>query len=101
MTDRPVRWGILGTGGIAGSFASDLRLTDSGVVVAVGSRSQASADRFADEFGIANRHASYEALVADPEVDVVYVATPHPMHHDNASSRSGRASTCWSRSRSR
>ena len=79
-----MRWGILGTGGIARSFAADLRLTDSGVVVAVGSRSQASADRFADEFGIENRHGSYESLVADPAVDVVYVATPHPMHHDNA-----------------
>src|SRR5271168_289148 len=80
--DSPVRWGILGTGGIAGSFAADLRLTDSGDVVAVGSRSQASADRFADEFGVPRRHASYESLVADPEVDVVYVASPHPMHHD-------------------
>ncbi len=79
-----MRWGILGTGGIARSFASDLRLTDSGVVVAVGSRSQAAADRFADEFGIASRHASYESLVADPDVDVIYVATPHPMHRDNA-----------------
>ncbi|MGD0699589.1 MAG: Gfo/Idh/MocA family oxidoreductase [Trebonia sp.] len=82
--DSPVRWGILGTGGIAGAFATDLRLTDSGDVVAVGSRSQASADRFADEFGIDHRHGSYESLVADPEVDVVYVASPHPMHHDNA-----------------
>ena len=79
-----MRWGILGTGGIARSFAADLRLTDSGVAVAAGSRSQASADRFADEFGIENRHGSYESLVADPAVDVVYVATPHPMHHDNA-----------------
>ena len=82
--DSPVRWGILGTGGIAGSFASDLRLTDSGVAVAVGSRSQAAADRFADSYGIANRHDSYESLVADPDVDVIYVATPHPMHRDNA-----------------
>jgi predicted dehydrogenase len=79
-----VRWGILGTGGIARTFATDLRLTDSGTVTAVGSRIQASADRFADELGIGNRYASYEALVADPDVDVVYVATPHPMHHDNA-----------------
>ena len=79
-----MRWGILGTGGIAGAFAADLRLTDSGGVVAVGSRSQASADRFADAFDIAHRHASYESLVADPEVDVVYVASPHPMHHDHA-----------------
>ena len=60
-----MRWGILGTGGIARSFAADLRLTDSGVAVAVGSRSQASADRFADEFGIENRHGSYESLVAE------------------------------------
>jgi predicted dehydrogenase len=84
MADSPVRWGILGTGGIARTFVTDLRLTDSGVVVAVGSRSQGSADRFAGEFGIANRHAGYESLVADPDVDVIYVATPHPMHHDNA-----------------
>ncbi|HEY3751178.1 MAG TPA: Gfo/Idh/MocA family oxidoreductase [Pseudonocardiaceae bacterium] len=78
------RWGILGTGGIANTFATDLQRTDSGEVVAVGSRSKESADRFADEFGIGNRHGSYESLVADPDVDVVYVATPHPLHHDNA-----------------
>ena len=84
MADSPLRWGILGTGGIAGAFAADLRLTGSGVAAAVGSRSQGSADRFADKFGIARRHASYEALAADPDVDVIYVATPHPMHRDNA-----------------
>ncbi len=84
MVDSPIRWGILGTGGIASTFVTDLRLTDSGVAVAVGSRSQGSADRFADEFGIASRHASYESLVADADVDVIYVAVPHPMHHDNA-----------------
>lgn len=81
---EPTRWGIIGTGGIAETFADDLTRTESGVVAAVGSRSQESADRFADQFGIAGRHASYEALVADPEVDVVYVATPHPMHRENA-----------------
>jgi len=84
MDHAPLRWGILGTGGIAHTFVSDLRLTESGVVSAVGSRSRSSADRFADEFGIKERHASYESLVADPGVDVVYVATPHPMHRDNA-----------------
>jgi predicted dehydrogenase len=84
MEGSPLRWGILGTGGIAHAFVSDLRLTDSGVVSAVGSRSRGSADRFADEFGIVTRHPSYESLVADPDVDVVYVATPHPMHRDNA-----------------
>ena len=84
MEGSPVRWGILGTGGIASTFVTDLQLSDSGIATAVGSRSQGSADRFADEFGIAHRHAGYESLVADPDVDVVYVATPHPMHHDNA-----------------
>jgi predicted dehydrogenase len=84
MTATPLRWGVLGTGGIAHTFATDLRLTDSGVIGAVGSRSQESADRFADAFGIERRHPSYEALVADPDLDAIYVATPHPMHHDNA-----------------
>jgi predicted dehydrogenase len=84
MENGPLRWGILGTGGIAHTFAADLELTDSGVVGAVGSRSGETADRFADEFGIGARHSSYESLVADPEVDVIYVATPHPSHRENA-----------------
>ncbi len=84
MADNPTRWGILGTGGIARTFAGDLAQTDSGIVAAVGSRRQESADRFADAFGIAGRHVGYESLVADPDVDVVYVATPHPMHRDDA-----------------
>jgi predicted dehydrogenase len=84
VADDHVRWGILGTGGIASAFVTDLQLADSGVAVAVGSRSQESADRFADAFSIASRHASYELLAADPDVDVIYVATPHPMHHGNA-----------------
>jgi predicted dehydrogenase len=77
-------WGLIGTGGIAETFAADLMFTDSGRAAAVGSRHLDSAIRFADELDIPNRHASYEALVADPDVDVVYVATPHPMHHANA-----------------
>ncbi|WP_329068955.1 Gfo/Idh/MocA family protein [Amycolatopsis sp. NBC_01480] len=84
MVEKPVRWGIMGTGGIAGSFAEDLRLTDSGTVAAVGSRSRDSADRFADRLGISKRHGSYEELANDPDIDVVYVATPHPLHHANA-----------------
>src|SRR5690606_24294212 len=78
-----LRWGILATGGIASAFASDLR-TAGLDLVAVGSRSQESADAFAARFDIAHAHPSYEALVADPGVDIVYVATPHPMHHANA-----------------
>jgi predicted dehydrogenase len=84
MADGPLRWGILGTGLIADVFATDLALTNSGIVAAVGSRSQESASRFAEKFRIDRAHSSYESLVADPEIDVVYVATPHPMHRDNA-----------------
>jgi predicted dehydrogenase len=78
-----LRWGILATGGIAAAFASDLR-TAGLDLVAVGSRSQESADAFAARFDIPRAHASYEALVADPDVDIIYVSTPHPMHHANA-----------------
>jgi predicted dehydrogenase len=83
MTE-PLGWGLIGTGGIAQSFAADLMYTESGRAAAVGSRHMDSANRFADRLNIPNRHDSYEALVADPDVDVVYVATPHPMHHANA-----------------
>lgn len=82
MTER-LRWGILATGGIAHAFTNDLKLNGF-TVQAVGSRSQEGADAFAAEFDIPNAHGSYEALVADPEVDVIYVSTPHPMHAANA-----------------
>jgi predicted dehydrogenase len=78
-----LRWGILATGGIAGAFASDLRAAGLDLV-AVGSRSQESADAFAARFDIAHAHPSYEALAADPDVDIIYISTPHPMHHENA-----------------
>jgi predicted dehydrogenase len=82
MTDD-VRWGILATGFIARLFTSDLLLAGH-KVSAVGSRSQQTANRFAAQFGIAKAHGSYEALVADSDVDIVYVATPHPLHASNA-----------------
>jgi predicted dehydrogenase len=82
MTES-IRWGILGTGWIAEQFVTDI-LANGITVTAVGSRSQGSADAFAEKFGIPTAHGSYEALAADPEVDVVYVATPHPMHAENA-----------------
>ena len=76
---RKIGWGILATGWIAELFVKDLILTGHSVV-AVGSRMQESADRFAETFGIAKAHGSYEALVADPDVDIIYIATPHPQH---------------------
>ncbi|QLD10712.1 Gfo/Idh/MocA family protein [Microbacterium oleivorans] len=78
-----LRWGILATGGIAHAFTRDL-LTAGREVVAVGSRSQASASAFAAEHGIGHAHGSYEELAADPDVDIIYVATPHPAHRDAA-----------------
>ncbi len=79
----PIRWGILATGGIAHAFTSDLVLNGFHVQ-AVGSRSQSSADAFGAEFGIPHKHASYETLVADPDVDIVYISTPHTFHAENA-----------------
>ncbi|MDQ1746193.1 MAG: hypothetical protein QOD07_456 [Frankiaceae bacterium] len=80
----PLRWGILGTGGIAHDFVGDLPLLSSASVTAVGSRRQETADAFGDEFGIAHRHTDAEALADDDTVDAVYVSTPHPMHFDGA-----------------
>lgn len=77
------RWGILGPGNIAAKFAAGVAALDDQEVIAVGSRTQASADRFADRFDIPRRHVGYEALVADPNVDAIYVATPHSFHHDH------------------
>ena len=78
-----LRWGILGTGGIAALQTSDLN--DNGfTVTAVGSRTQASADEFASRWGIGTAHGSYEALVADENVDAIYISTPHPFHFENA-----------------
>lgn len=83
MSKGAVRWGILATGGIARLFTKDL-LPHGHHVTAVGSRSPASARSFADDFGIERAHGSYDALVSDPDVDVVYVATPHNVHAENA-----------------
>jgi len=77
------RWGILGTGFIAGLQTPDL-VDNGSVVQAVGSRTMASAAEFAARFQIPTSHGSYEDLVADPDVDVVYISTPHPFHHENA-----------------
>lgn len=76
----PLRWGILGSGYIAHVFVEALQAETNQVVAAVGSRELATAHAFADEFGIERRHEGYEALVADPDIDIVYVASPHSEH---------------------
>lgn len=79
-----VRWGILGPGSIANSLAKGVAALPDAEVVAVGSRDKARADSFADKYGIPTRHGSYQALVEDPNVDVVYVASPHAYHAEHA-----------------
>jgi len=75
-----IRWGIIGTGNIAGKLADATRLVPDAELWAVGSRSQETANIFADKHGIPRRYPSYEDLVGDPDVDVIYVATPHNYH---------------------
>ena len=85
-TQGTTRWGILATGRIAHDFATDLRDVPGAELAAVGSRSLESAQGFAEELGDGSpvrAHASYEDLVADPDVDVVYIATPHAFHLEN------------------
>ncbi|MBO3740575.1 Gfo/Idh/MocA family protein [Actinoplanes flavus] len=84
MTGQKVRWGILGPGGIAATFAADLPLVAGAELAAVGSRNLAGAEAFAERFGFARAHGSYADLAADDGVDVIYVATPHAFHLDAA-----------------
>ncbi|MGW2538669.1 Gfo/Idh/MocA family protein, partial [Streptomyces sp. NPDC001499] len=80
-----VRWGVLATGGIAARFTEDLlAMPDGAEVVAVASRTEASARAFAERFGIERAYGSWAELVADDAVDVVYVATPHSAHREAA-----------------
>lgn len=84
MGAPPLRWGVLGPGGIAHSFVTAVRAGTRGEVVAVGSRSADRAGQFARRHGVARSHGSYEELVADDGVDAVYVATPHSEHLEHA-----------------
>ncbi|MDB5326204.1 MAG: putative oxidoreductase, partial [Phycisphaerales bacterium] len=77
-----IRWGILSTGNIARQFANGLRNSRTGQLQSVGSRSAESAEAFGQQFGAKSFAASYEALIADPNVDAVYNALPNSMHHE-------------------
>ncbi|ALE05053.1 oxidoreductase [Arthrobacter sp. ERGS1:01] len=93
-TGTPLRWGVVATGGIAGTVTADLALLEDAVLQSVSSRSKASAEAFAAKFGFASSYydggtdgtagAGYLQLVSDPAVDVVYIATPHAQHYDIA-----------------
>ncbi|WP_223291103.1 Gfo/Idh/MocA family protein [Streptomyces avicenniae] len=84
LTGRPVRWGVIATGGIAAKFARDLADEPDAEVVAVASRTREKAAAFAAEHDIPAAYGSWAELAADPAVDVAYVATPHSAHHDAA-----------------
>jgi predicted dehydrogenase len=79
-TARPLRWGIIGAGHIAREFADGIGESQTGVLAAIGSRSQSGADQFAAVYEGIRAHGSYQALLDDSEIDAVYIATPHPMH---------------------
>lgn len=79
-----IRWGILATGTIANKFATGLLALDDVEIAAVGSRSQEGAESFGAKFDIPRRYAGYEALAADPDVDAIYIGTPHSFHKENA-----------------
>ncbi len=81
MTTK-LNWGIITTGWIARKFVTDLLQSKTGRLVAVGARQLADAEKFAQDFGGARAHGSYEALLADPEVQAVYIGTPHPLHKE-------------------
>jgi predicted dehydrogenase len=80
---KKIQWGILGAGKIARKFAADLAWVSNAELAAVGARSKSDAEAFAKEFNIPITHGSYEELVKDPRVDVIYVATPHGFHFEH------------------
>lgn len=78
-----VHWGVLGTGRIANKFAEGLRHAPGARLIAVGSRSKESAETFGDRHNVEHRHIGYEELAANPEVDVIYIGSPHTYHHSH------------------
>ena len=82
MADR-IKWGILGTGRIAGKFAAALNYLEDAELYGIASRSEENAAAFSREHSVPKRYHRYESLVADPDIDVVYIATPHSLHKDN------------------
>jgi dihydrodiol dehydrogenase / D-xylose 1-dehydrogenase (NADP) len=93
---KTIKWGILGPGAIARKFVQDLKLLSDAEIIAVGSRSKDKALAFAKEYGIENAYGSYEELVNDPQVEIIYVATPHPAHKEGTllCLKAGKAVLC-------
>jgi len=96
VKQSPIRWGVLATGRIAHQFVQDFAFVDGGVVAAVASRNLDSALAFAHQHGIARGYGDYQELFHDPQLDVIYIATPHSMHLQNGldALRAGKAVLC-------
>lgn len=94
--NKQTNWAIIGTGQIATKFAADLKHVPDAKLLAVGSRSAGSADNFAKQFDIPRPYPTYDQLIADADIDVVYIATPHPFHEANAikCANAGKAVLC-------
>ena len=83
MQKSKIRWGIISTGRIAQQFCQDMSFVENGELVAVGARDLVDANAFAKTFGIPNAYEGYQSVYDDPDVDIVYIATPHNFHVDN------------------
>jgi len=83
LQNRNIRWGIIGLGNIANTFAEDLLTVDGAELYAVASRTQQKANDFAEKYQATQAYNSYEALVNDANIDAVYIATPHSLHKEN------------------
>ncbi len=96
MANRKINWGIIATGGIAHKFVKDLKLVDNAVLYGVASRFEEKAGKFASMYGFKKYYGNYEALACDPEVDVIYIATPHVLHYENTLMclKAGKAVLC-------
>ncbi|MFK7803297.1 MAG: Gfo/Idh/MocA family protein [Anaerolineae bacterium] len=93
---KSIRWGILGPGSISTKFATGVQAAENGQLVAVGSRNEMRAIKFAKEFEIPRLYGNYTALVNDPEVDAIYIGTPHVFHKEHAilAMRAGKHVLC-------
>ena len=91
-----IKWGILSTGHISGKFAEALKIVPEAEISAVASRNAGTAKKFAEKYGILKAYGSYSALADDPEIDVVYIGTPHSFHLENSvmCMRAGKSVLC-------
>ncbi|BDX05881.1 Gfo/Idh/MocA family protein [Planctobacterium marinum] len=82
MSNKTVRWGLLGAGRITNTFAKDMPLVNNSVISAVAARSLNNAQAFAEKYAIEKAYEGYDALYADPDIDVIYISTPHTLHYE-------------------